>query len=159
MVMSNLLGVLPIATRRVMEVMVDGREHYGSEMSRLSRLSPGTAFTILERLASAGLLIQRWEDQAVADQERRSRRCYYRLAGMDDDDPVMQYQPDESLRTFADRLLKIIEDDYEDEGLSANLPIRQLHRVLVALDNFFEKPETGTLLVLALQHARLNRLR
>jgi DNA-binding PadR family transcriptional regulator len=51
--------------------------HYGYEISRSTRLRPGTLYPILARLAERGLLESEWEPEAP---DGRPRRHHYRLS-------------------------------------------------------------------------------
>jgi PadR family transcriptional regulator PadR len=55
-------------------------EFYGLELSRLSKLKPGTIYPILARLLELGWLERRWED-IDPSAEGRPRRRLYRLTG------------------------------------------------------------------------------
>ncbi len=54
-------------------------ELWGFELSRISGLAAGTIYPILQRLAAAGWVVSRWEDQAVAEVGGRPARRYHRL--------------------------------------------------------------------------------
>lgn len=78
---------------------------------------------------------------------------------MAEQEPVLYPLADTELLTFADRLDWIVAEDYEDEGASAILPIRQLASLLRALEGFLGQPSLDTLLELAKEYTKLNQLR
>lgn len=78
---------------------------------------------------------------------------------MDSDFPILYPPFGELLRTFADRIDWIIASDYEDEGASAILPLRQLKRVLRAVEAVMANPCPISLALLSFEYMRLNELR
>lgn len=71
---------MTVQTEAVLAALLecDG-ELWGFELSRLSGLAAGTIYPILQRLAAAGWVVSRWEDQAVAEADGRPARRYHRL--------------------------------------------------------------------------------
>lgn len=77
------------------------------------------------------------------------------------DDPVVSYPlvcPDD-IETFADRLEWIIDQDYEDEGASALLPLRQLKRMLRAVEHDLADPSPASHALVRFEYMRLNELK
>ena len=70
---------MTVQTEAVLGALLDGDELWGFELSRLSGLAAGTVYPILARLAAAGWVVSRWEDQSVAEAEGRPTRRYHRL--------------------------------------------------------------------------------
>jgi DNA-binding PadR family transcriptional regulator len=54
---------------------------YGLDIVNRTGLLPGTVYTTLRRLERRGWIEGRWEDPAIAEEERRPRRRYYELTG------------------------------------------------------------------------------
>lgn len=52
---------------------------YGLDIVQQTDLPSGTVYPTLGRLKKRGLVTARWEDQRVADRDRRPRRRYYEL--------------------------------------------------------------------------------
>jgi DNA-binding PadR family transcriptional regulator len=70
---------MTVQTEAVLAALLDDGELWGFELSRRSGLAAGTIYPILQRLAGAGWLVSRWEDQTVAAAEGRPARRYHRL--------------------------------------------------------------------------------
>jgi PadR family transcriptional regulator PadR len=74
---------LTTQTLAVLSTMVSdpGAEWYGLDLSKRSKLKPGTIYPILDRLLKVKWLERRWEDIDPAV-EGRPRRRLYRLTGV-----------------------------------------------------------------------------
>ena len=69
---------LTYATGMVLQA-IDVGFSYGFDVMDASGLPDGTVYPALRRLEAAGLLSARWEDDAVAEKEKRPPRRYYEL--------------------------------------------------------------------------------
>ena len=67
-------------TLQILAAIRDGTS-YGLDIVAGTGLPSGTVYPTLGRLKKRGLVMARWEDQRVADRERRPRRRYYELTG------------------------------------------------------------------------------
>jgi PadR family transcriptional regulator len=56
-----------------------GREWYGLELCKATRLSSGSLYPILARLENEGWVSSRWEEPQRQEAEHRPRRRYYAL--------------------------------------------------------------------------------
>lgn len=65
-------------TLTLLAAIRDG-DAYGLDLVERTGLSSGTVYPVLGRLRRRGWIEGIWEDQAVADEEGRPRRKYYRL--------------------------------------------------------------------------------
>lgn len=70
---------MTVQTEAVLGALLDDDELWGFELSRLSGLAAGTIYPILARLAAAGWVAGRWEEQSIAEAEGRPARRYHRL--------------------------------------------------------------------------------
>jgi DNA-binding PadR family transcriptional regulator len=75
--MGRALGVTTVVVLSVIERSAC----YGLDIVNRTGLLPGTVYTTLRRLERRGLIEGRWEDPAIAEEERRPRRRYYELTG------------------------------------------------------------------------------
>jgi len=71
---------LGLAALKILAAIRDGSA-YGLDIVARTGLPSGTVYPTLGRLRRGGHLKSRWEDQRIADRERRSRRRYYELSG------------------------------------------------------------------------------
>lgn len=65
--------------QQVMDVMSDGQEWYGSQLTAVTDIPSGTLYPILTRLTSLGILTARWEDVDTRGLGRPRRRYYRRI--------------------------------------------------------------------------------
>jgi DNA-binding PadR family transcriptional regulator len=63
----------------VMEVMNDGQDWYGAQLSTTCQIPPGVIYPILTRLTRLGILSVRWEDVDTRVVGRPRRRYYRRV--------------------------------------------------------------------------------
>ena len=54
---------------------------YGFSVMEVTGLPSGTVYPAMRRLERDGLIVSRWERQAIADAEQRPLRKYYKLTG------------------------------------------------------------------------------
>jgi len=73
--MSRVLGTSTIAILAALK----GRVGYGLDLTQQTGLTPGSVYTTLRRLEDRKFVAGRWEDAAIAEDERRPRRRYYTL--------------------------------------------------------------------------------
>jgi PadR family transcriptional regulator, regulatory protein PadR len=68
-------------TSRVLNELASppGREWYGLELCKATKLSSGSLYPLLARLEREGWVSSRWEDPARQEAEHRPRRRYYSL--------------------------------------------------------------------------------
>jgi len=52
---------------------------YGFSVMQMTGLPSGTVYPAMRRLERDGLILSRWEQQAIADADQRPPRKYYRL--------------------------------------------------------------------------------
>jgi PadR family transcriptional regulator PadR len=71
---------MTIPTQRVLEVLLEQDESYGSQIGAYCHLPSGTVHPILARLEGLGWVTSRWEDIDSSQAGRPARR-YYRLTG------------------------------------------------------------------------------
>ena len=71
---------LGYATIAILRAIVDGAS-YGLDVMERTGLPSGTVYPTLSRLDKRGYVQARWENEAVAREEGRPRRRYYRLTG------------------------------------------------------------------------------
>jgi PadR family transcriptional regulator, regulatory protein PadR len=73
-------GVRPLsATSLAVATAILGGSRYGFDIMDATYLPSGTVYPVLSRLEKSGLVQSRWEDQAVAQEDGRPARRYYRL--------------------------------------------------------------------------------
>ena len=90
--MQRKAGTLTPLEVTILEMAIDlairgQREFHGFLLAKeikarrgaLFRTAYGPLYKALDRMEANGLLKSQWEDAAVAGQERRPRRCYYRV--------------------------------------------------------------------------------
>ena len=70
-------------TLKVLRFLMDdiGKARSGAEMSKATKVGPGTLYPLLARLESHGWLSSEWEDVDPSE-VGRPRRRYYRLTGV-----------------------------------------------------------------------------
>lgn len=66
--------------QQVMDVMSDGQEWYGVQLTNVTGIPSGTLYPILTRLTQLGILTARWEDVDTRGLGRPRRRYYRRLS-------------------------------------------------------------------------------
>ena len=71
---------LGYATVAVLRALAQGAR-YGLDIMDRTDLPSGTVYPTLGRLEKRGFLTATWEDDAIAREEGRPRRRYYRLTG------------------------------------------------------------------------------
>jgi DNA-binding PadR family transcriptional regulator len=69
---------LGLTTISILAALED-RVGYGLDLTEQTGLLPGTVYTTLRRMERRNLLVGRWEDAEVAEEDRRPRRRYYTL--------------------------------------------------------------------------------
>jgi len=69
---------LPIGTVMVLHALARGHRH-GFDILDQTGLTSGTVYPALERLERLGLAHSRWEDAAIARQEKRPPRRYFEI--------------------------------------------------------------------------------
>ncbi len=69
---------LSVGTVMVLHALARGHR-YGFDLMEQTGLTSGTVYPALERLESAGLACSRWEDAAVAHEEKRPPRRYFEI--------------------------------------------------------------------------------
>ena len=52
---------------------------YGFSVMQMTGLPSGTVYPAMRRLERDGLIVSKWEQQSIADEEQRPPRKYYRL--------------------------------------------------------------------------------
>ena len=69
---------LGMSTLAVLRAISDGHP-YGFEIMEVTGLPGGTVYPALAKLEADGLLSSKWEDAAVAREEKRPPRRYYEV--------------------------------------------------------------------------------
>jgi len=58
---------------------IETGDGYGFSVMEMTGLPSGTVYPAMRRLERDGLILSKWEKQAIADAEQRPPRKYYRL--------------------------------------------------------------------------------
>jgi PadR family transcriptional regulator, regulatory protein PadR len=69
---------LGVTSLRILASIRDGTA-YGLDIVTHTGMPSGTVYPTLGRLKKAGLVTSRWEDQRIAERDRRPRRRYYEI--------------------------------------------------------------------------------
>ena len=71
---------LPVGTIMVLHALARGHR-YGFDVLEQTGLTSGTVYPALERLERLGLAKSKWEDAALAHDEKRPPRRYFEITG------------------------------------------------------------------------------
>jgi PadR family transcriptional regulator PadR len=61
-------------------LVIDSGNSYGFDVMDMTGLPSGTVYPALRRLEQAGLIVSKWEADAIAQRESRPPRKYYSIA-------------------------------------------------------------------------------